>query len=181
MHTLRKNLWSYHTLRILGLLILAVSVIFKYHEDTKLSFDNVPQEQEVSKRLSQPDMIVIKSVGIQLPVSEAVISHGVWQISSEGASHLTQSANPGNPGSIIIYAHNTNNRFGYLPSVDYGTIVDLRTKDNTWHTYKVVKTEVVDPSQTSILNPEHPQELILYTCYGFADLKRFVVRAVPTT
>lgn len=179
MKSLKRFLLSYHAIRILGLLILSASVLLSYHNETKLSFNDIPHNQHISPPTHEPNLLIIRSLDIQLPVAESVIKFGIWEVNPEGASHLASSSNPGDPGNIIIYAHDTNNRFGFLPDIKPNGIIELRSRNNTWHSYKVASTQIVDPSDVNVLKPNHPQELTLYTCYGFADLKRFVVKAVP--
>lgn len=150
------------------------------YEITKYSFTTPPpvQKKEV-KRLPVPTFINIQGTAMVFPVFQTVIEHGVWQIAEDGASHLAASANPGENGTILIYAHNTLVRFGSLPYVYVGQQITLTTKDGKIHSYTVKKTMVVSPNQTNILFSQKGEVLVLYTCYGFADLERFVVFAFP--
>ena len=169
------------TLIIIGILLILISGIYHIYEITKYSFTATPQivVKAQQKRLPRPTHIVIANTTMNYPIVETVIQHGVWQISDDGASHLAISANPGENGTIIIYGHNTLARFGSLPYVSIGQHISLTTADNKTHEYVIQKTQVVDPNDTKILTSQKGEVLLLYTCYGFADLQRFVVLAYP--
>lgn len=166
---------------VLGIFLILLSVTWHIYEITKYSFTTPPpvQKKEI-KRKPEPTFINIQGTSMAFPVFQTVIEHGVWQIADDGASHLALSANPGENGTILIYAHNTLVRFGSLPYVYIGQKITLTTKDGKTHTYTVKKTMVVSPNQTNILFSQKGEVLVLYTCYGFADLERFVVFAFPT-
>lgn len=165
---------------IIGLLLLLISGIYHIYEITKYSFTTPPlAERSNVKRTAVPTHIAIDQTTMDFPVVETVIQHGVWQVADDGASHLNISARPGENGTIIIYAHNLLSRFGSLPYVSIGQKVTLTTADKKTHIYIIKKTQVVDPNDTKVLTSQKDEVLIMYTCYGFADLQRFVVFAYP--
>lgn len=113
-----------------------------------------------------------------MPITEASISQGVWQVSETGASHLSSSESPGKKGNIIIYAHNLTRLFGPIVNVKKGDLIMVRTK-KALYTYVVEKTYTVSPDQIELLLPTKSEVLTLYTCTGFLDSKRFVIQARP--
>lgn len=162
---------------ILGLILILSSIAIKAHNATKLSFFKSIPTAQISLGETQPTRILIPSLKIDLSLSETVIENGVWEIYVNGASHLTTSAKPGDKGNIIIYAHNTNDRFGKITQLKNGDIISLVSLDGKKHTYKVIKTVTVNPDQIELLLPTKSETLTLYTCTGFFDSKRFVVVA----
>lgn len=165
---------------IIGAILILISGSYHLYEITKYSFTAPPIEKQTKiHRLPHPTHISIQYTDMDFSVVDTVIQHGVWQIADSGISHLGISANPGENGTIIIYGHNTLVRFGSLPFVSQGQEVTLTTADNKKHTYIIQKTEVVDPTDTKILTGQKGEVLLLYTCYGFADLQRFIVLAYP--
>jgi len=166
-------------LLISGFLFVIIPTFFFVNETVQLAFFT-PKVTEVKRILPPPSWISIKSVGMELPVFEEAISGSTWGISTDGISHLNISANPGEEGPIILYGHNTNNRFGPIRWLSPGSQVDLLTTDGKHHLYKIVKTEQVDASFVTVLTSQKGENLILYTCDGFADLKRFIVIARPS-
>lgn len=164
---------------IIGISLILISLGWRAHEASKLSFYFHPAPRIDTALTNRPTFITIKDLHILLPIQETAIDNGVWQIDDNGASHLSISARPGESGPIIIYAHNTNNRFGSLPYASLGEEILITTADGKNHVYKVTQTMTVDPHQTDILTNQKDETLILYTCTGFADLQRFVVFATP--
>ncbi len=126
-----------------------------------------------------PIAIDIPAVRIKLPVEETTVRNNVWSISSRGASHLNDSANPGQNGPIIFYGHNTNDRFGPIRWLKKGKEISVTTADLKHHRYTIVQTLTVNPDQLGIFFSRKEETLYLYTCDGFADLKRFIVIAEP--
>ncbi len=116
---------------------------------------------------------------IALPVTEAGFVGGVWTISETDANHVPQSGAPGEGKNIIVYAHNRKDLFGPLRTVAMGDVVTIRTADGLLHSYRVTEIAEVPPTDTRLLLPTVSEVLTLYTCSGFLDSKRFVVRAAP--
>jgi LPXTG-site transpeptidase (sortase) family protein len=165
---------------VLGISLLLLAFSYKAYNSTVLSFDSFPK-----KTLSKVDTSLYP-ISVQfLPsqysvaVSPAQINNNRWQIAENGASFLASSAKPGEAGSIIIYAHNTKNRFGILQSVKLGDTISVVTKNGSLHSYIVREKLIVKPSETNILESKNSETLILYTCTGFADTKRLVIKAMP--
>lgn len=171
------------TLIAIGIILILISGVYHVYEITKYSFTSSPiQEVKTQyKRLPKPVHITIENTDMNFSVAETVIQHGVWQIDNNGVSHLGISANPGEKGIIIMYGHNTLNRLGSLPFVSIGQHIFITTSDKKTHNYVIKKTQVVDPNDTKILTSQKGEVLLIYTCYGFADLQRFVVFAYPST
>jgi LPXTG-site transpeptidase (sortase) family protein len=126
----------------------------------------------------RPEFIEIPNI-LKLPIVEARKNEGVWGISPLSANHVSQSGVPGNNGNIIIYGHNTAAVFGKLQSVKRGDEISLRTANGIMHKYMVVNTQDVDVFQIDLLQPTLTETLTIYTCSGWFDSRRFVVRAVP--
>lgn len=128
--------------------------------------------------VAQPTGIVIGKT-IRLPVTLGGYINGTWLVSSTHASYIGQSALPGTPGNIIIYAHNKPNLFGPLQKLKGSEEITLTTRDGITHRYRVTNISVVKTQDTRLLQPTRTETLTLYTCTGFLDSKRLVVRAEP--
>jgi sortase A len=163
----------------LGLLFLSSSLVIKVHSLSQLSFTGDIPTTKFEAATNTPKSILIPKIQVNLTLEETYISKGVWQVSESGASHLATSATPAQSGNIIIYAHNTRDRFGRLSELEKGDLISVTTNTGTIHTYKVSNKQVVDPTYIQILMPTKKEILTLYTCYGFADLKRIVIQAAP--
>ncbi len=169
---------------MIGSFLIALYGI-RFYARRVLSFHtaNSPSAKvEVEKKLyAKPLSIEIASLKIVLPVAESGIVDGVWQISEKGASHLDTSANPGEGGNVVIYAHNKRVLFGPLRQIRKDAEITLVTEDGKSWNYKVVETVLVTPGDISFVTPRNAETLTLYTCAGFADSKRFIVIAKPVT
>jgi sortase A len=81
-------------------------------------------------------------------------------------------------GNTVIFAHARDGLFGPLRNIVKGESVYIMMKDR-WMSYKVTKTQLVNPDQTEVIAPTKDETLTLYTCSGFLDSKRLIVTAVP--
>lgn len=161
-----------------GAILVIIPTFFYINEGVQLAFFT-PKVPVVAKTLPAPVWISIPSVDMELPIVEQAISHGAWGVAQNGISHLNTSARPGETGPIILYGHNTDDRFGPIRWLSKGAHIIVKTTGNNDYTYTVVDTMDVAPDKVSVLLSQKGQTLILYTCDGFADLQRFVVIAKP--
>lgn len=138
-------------------------------------------KNDQSNQVSAAEIVKINitKINLDLEVEETLIKNGVWEISNSKASHLKNSAVPGQDSSIIIYGHNKTKIFGLIRDLKMGDNITLQTTDQKSHQYQVTEIMVVSPKDVQILN-EKSETLILYTCTGFLDSQRFVVKAEPT-
>lgn len=153
----------------------------KVNANNNLYFNSDIPTQTVELTTESPTKIIIESAQINLPIFQTNIINRNWEISKEGASHLDTSANPGEGGNIIIYAHNTKNRFGNLHDVKVGDVIKVSSKNDKTYTYEVKTINVVNPNDPTLIMPGKREVLTIYTCTGFADLKRLVIQAEPTS
>lgn len=167
-------------LMVLGAFLMLVSGVHGYLYNRALSFgeDLVETYVQEVQRSPAPVHIFIQWF-VDVPVSEEAFADGKWGISDTEASHLVQSANPGENGNIIIYGHNTRQILGNIRALKGSERIHVTTSDGADHVYVVQTIKEVDPNQTEFLEPTDTEVLTLYTCSGLFDSKRFIVRAVP--
>lgn len=130
------------------------------------------------KTLDNPIRILIPKADIDLPVVDAKIVNGYWEISETTASYGLGSGHPGEKGNTVIFAHARQGLFYNLKDVKVQDTIYVFTKDE-WFIYKVNKITEVFPNQTEVIEPTKNQVLTLYTCSGFYDEKRLIITAVP--
>jgi LPXTG-site transpeptidase (sortase) family protein len=166
----------------IGLILIGLWGVHRYFYSRSMSLSDTLLTTYIGLRpITAAYPIHIKIDGItDIPIVESGRQNGVWTISQTNANHVIQSALPGEGGNIIIYGHNVNTIFGYLMNIKVGTIVTIRMTSGRIHRYQVIQTQIVSPNQTELLAPTVHEILTLYTCTGFMDSLRFVVRAVPT-
>jgi len=110
----------------------------------------------------------------------AVIFEGTSDsVLDRGVGHLDDSALPGQPGNVVLAAHR-DTFFRGLRNIHKGDVVRVTTPSGV-RTYTVDSTEVVAPTQTSVMDPTPAPALTLITCYPFYYVgnapKRFIVHA----
>jgi sortase A len=96
-----------------------------------------------------------------------------------GPGHLTGTALPGEKGNCVIAGHR-DTHFRVLKDIREGDDIVLQTESGQY-LYRVRKTHVVSPENTSALRPTTTAALNLITCFPFYYVgsapKRFVVEA----
>lgn len=127
----------------------------------------------------EPKRIRIPELGIDVSVEKSWIIDGKWEISKTTASYLENSGKIGETGNAVFYAHNTKPLFKNLVKSVVGQII-IVSNDKGEEKQFVIKTiRVVDPTEVSILKQGNFHEITLYTCTGFNNSKRFIVKAEP--
>jgi len=96
-----------------------------------------------------------------------------------GPGHLAGTAMPGDNGNCVIAGHR-DTHFRVLKDIREGDDIILQTAAGQF-LYRVKRTRIVSPENTSALAPTSTPELNLITCYPFYYVgsapKRFVVEA----
>jgi len=177
LRRIRQNIFQKSALA-LGLILIGVGVWLKISTPHSLSFDGqINIQNTVKTQTSLPVGIEIPSISVNLPVEESIIQNGLWSVSKTGVSHLASSSVPGNSGNVILYGHNTVDKLGSLSRVKIGDNILVKTQNGTTYTFKIKSIETVEPTDIDKLNEHEGETLTIYTCTGFADLKRLLVKA----
>jgi len=96
-----------------------------------------------------------------------------------GPGHLAGTAMPGENGNCVIAGHR-DTHFRVLKDIRAGDDIILQTAAGQF-LYRVKRTRIVSPENTSALAPTSTAELNLITCYPFYYVgsapKRFIVEA----
>ena len=105
--------------------------------------------------------LIIEDLGVDLPLyygdDLSILRYGVGQ--SFGSYF------PGEGGSIVCMAHNTNGFLRKLPEIELGTKININTVYGDY-TYTVYETKVVPQDDLEAAFVQDEKEiLILYTCY----------------
>lgn len=138
----------------------------------------VNTQTETLRTSSPPEKIIIPSLAINLKVEEAKIKDGFWETSETNASHGQGTANPGEKGNMVIFAHAREGLFLPLKDIKEKDTIYVLSKDK-WYEYEVVEIKSVAPTQIEVIAPTPDETLTLYTCTGFFDSQRLIVRAKP--
>lgn len=168
----------------LCLIVLICSLLIsKIYESTTYSFATfaTAAPRSTAQTHAIPTFIYLPSLSLGLPLVQTSITHGVWPTQTDAASHLASSSTPGEHGNVVIYGRNTEDQFGLLTSLRKGDEIIVSNRNGDSYSYEVTDLGVFFPNETSLISTTNKETLTLYTPYGFAGLKRFLVRATPTT
>jgi len=145
-----------------------------YINSVRLSQKEAPQEIPTGE---DPRLIVIPSSGIKANVKQGGIVNREWILSDKDALYLPSSGKIGEGYNTIIYAHNRENLFKNLKKVKKDDLIlILSNKDRTF-TYKVYSIEDINPRDVDKLYSSEKDILTLFTCDGWFDRERLLVRA----
>lgn len=126
--------------------------------------------------LQPPTRILIPSVNIDVKITEARLVRGYWEVSDVSASHGEGSAFPGTRGNMVIFAHARKGLFLPLRNVKKNDRIYILTNDR-WYRYVVDSISTVGAHETHVISQTPDETLTVFTCSGFLDTKRLVVRA----
>lgn len=119
--------------------------------------------------------IVIPAINV-----DAVIVQGDdWEQLKKGVGQHIGSADPGQPGNLVLSAHNDiyGEIFRHLDRLQPGDEVQIYTTREIF-TYIVEGTRIVPPSEVSVLAPTPHASLTLISCYPYlVNTERIVVTA----
>lgn len=138
------------------------------------------QPPRISSPVFEQRLLPVK---IQLPSGKHInlvrtqLSDGTWYVDDTQGNYLSESAGLETPGNVVIYGHNYPQIFGSLDEVKTGELVSVIDQNQVEHRYQIEGITEVDPSDTSWIQPTTEPLLTLYTCSGFLDSKRLIVRA----
>lgn len=134
------------------------------------------QAQTGQAQLALPTHVSIDGY-VNIDVEPLALLNKKWVVSDTEATYLQESARPGEKGNIIIYGHNKRAILGNMRYVKGNEIIHLTTADGKDHQYKILLRTVVSPNDITYLLPTRNETLTMYTCTGFWDSKRFILRA----
>lgn len=166
---------------MLGFLLITFPSSYKILQQSSQTLRPIRVNQALlgaAKSSRPPVRIVIPSLAMDLPVVEARVIAGFWELSETSASHGVGSANPGDIGNSVIFAHARTELFGPIRDIKNDATVYVMTNDR-WYRYRVVEIKLVDPNAVEVIAPTADETLTLYTCSGFLDTKRLIVIAKP--
>ena len=138
-----------------------------------------PTDKE-KQSFKPPVRIVVSDLSIDLPVKEAKVVSGYWEVFPDVAGFGLGSSYPGEVGNQVIFAHARAGLFFPLKNAKVGQKVIVFTQDK-WYSYAITDIKEVNPNQIEVIAPTTDVTLTLYTCSGFADSKRLIVTAKPTS
>jgi sortase A len=125
-------------------------------------------------RLSVPD----------IHLDQIVLAGDAGNVLAFAPGHNSQSARPGEPGTIIISGHR-DTHFRFLQYLNDGQSVAVETSHGIFN-FTVTTKQVVNVNETRVDIGAGINQLLLVTCYPFdsplaGGPLRYVITAVPST
>ena len=120
---------------------------------------------------------------MQIPaikIDAPVVQGDGWEQLKEGIAQHLGTADPGANGNLVVSAHNDvfGQLFKDLDQLKPGDVVVVYTPNQSF-TYEVTGSQIVEPTDVSVMDPSSNATLTLISCYPYlVDNKRIVVTAV---
>lgn len=163
---------------VFGALLFSFATYRKYVYYAALTPDLVVQDTSNQDNQHWPVNISVGAM-VDTPVVTGSIKDGEWKVAENQAVYLAQSAVPGSGGNTIVYGHNTPEVLGNIRAFTGGETITLKLADGSERRYAIEKMVEVVPDDVALLQPTEEEVLTVYTCSGWLDSKRWVVRARP--
>ena len=113
--------------------------------------------------------IKIAAIKLDAPVTESVVSKGLWVVPRFAAGHLQGTANPGGPGNAVYAGHvssiSSGNVFANIGKLVPGDDIVLVTAAGDL-TYQVSEKVIVKNDDLSVIRDFGDQRITLITCTG---------------
>jgi len=150
-------------------------------QTNNLAKEPIMADRAFKKETKESDIksVVIPRLNIDLSVAPSEIKNGYWEVSETLASHGEGSANPGENGNVVVFAHAREGLFLGLRNIKKDDAVYILT-NNRWYKYRVSEIVSVYPNDITTVAPTNSEILTLFTCSGFFDDKRLIVKAIPS-
>jgi sortase A len=123
-----------------------------------------------------------QAIRMQIPainVDQSVVQGDGWEQLKKGIGQHIGTADPGNPGNLVVSAHNDifGEIFRDLDHLKSGDQIVVYTAARAY-TYVVTSSEIVDPTRVDVMDATTTPTLTLISCYPYrVDNKRIVILA----
>jgi LPXTG-site transpeptidase (sortase) family protein len=160
---------------LLGSFLLLVSLLTRF----EVSKFVIAQKEKPQIAISNesPINLSIPSLNVNVNVEQGGISNEEWILSDNNALYLPTSGKLGEGYNTIIYAHNTENLFKKLKNVEEGKVIVAKDRNQKEYVYKIFHIEIIDPKDLAKLYSKEKNILTLFTCDGWADKNRLLIKA----
>lgn len=157
-------------------------LVWQRYTPVTLTFSNFPNPNN-SYQVDNAQIfstLKISDLNIQLPVTSKEVSKGNWPVSSSSLIHVASTPKPGDSGNSVIYGHNWSNMLGSLTKATIGQKIEVYDDQGQKTDFIITDIQTVKPTQTELLDQTSYSVITLYTCTGFLDTQRLVIRATKT-
>jgi sortase A len=123
-----------------------------------------------------------QALGIRIDAIEVnapIVQGDGWEELKRGVGQHLASANPGQPGNLVLTGHNDiyGEVFKDLDQLEAGDEITIYSANNSYK-YVVTETQIVAPTKVDVMNPTPNATLTLISCYPYRiDTQRIVIFA----
>jgi sortase A len=110
---------------------------------------------------------------------QPIVQGDGWEQLKKGVGQHVGSSNPGEPGNLILSAHNDifGELFRYLDRLKPGDEIKIMTATREF-IYIVTGLKIVEPTDVSVMDPTEMPSITLISCYPYlVDTQRIVIFA----
>jgi len=122
-----------------------------------------------------------QAVQIQIPslnIDAPIVQGDSWEQLKKGVAQHAGSADPGQPGNMVLSAHNDvyGELFRHLDQLKSGDEILVYTAQHSF-TYLVTNIEIVEPTDVEVMAATPNPTVTLISCYPYmVDSKRIIVQ-----
>ena len=130
-----------------------------------------------SATTSWPKFVSVPKGKIYAQIATGGYKYGKWILDDDFVLYLPTSDKLGQGGNTILYAHSREKLFGNLKNASLGDQIILGDASGKMYSYKIYSVEYIKPYQVEKINTNTKDTVTLFTCDGWFDEKRLVVKA----
>ncbi len=127
-----------------------------------------------------PTRVMIAKIKLVSDLVPQPVVNKDWLISEREVNYLVGSGNL-DEGNMVLYAHRKPKLFGRLHELKNGDSITVTGSGKRVAYYEVFESYSTDAEDLDILKNTQDNVLTLFTCDGWNDRKRWVVRAKRMT
>lgn len=144
----------------------------EYFQFNKSKSENLP----ITSTAVIPQRVMIPKINLTSELVVQPIVNKDWVISETEVNYLVGSGNL-DEGNMVLYAHRKPKLFGNLHRVAKDDVITIIGSNGEAGYYQVFESYSTAASNLSILDSSSGPSLTLFTCEGWNDTKRWVVKA----
>lgn len=164
--------------------------IFTTSGDVQFNYAEVPEalrdlvaSEILAPVITRPQVTRETALELSIPklgIEQSIVQGTDWEALKLGVGQLLNNVNPGDSeGNLVLSGHNDiyGEVFRYLDELEVGDEFFVRTQSQIY-TYRIVGTDIVDPTDISVLAPRGGAVATLISCYPYrVNDKRYIVFA----
>ena len=124
-----------------------------------------------------PHTIIIPSIHVTIPLKVAKVQNQQWMINNQQTGFFGQGTSlPATQGTTVIFAHDKNGLFGYLPLLSRNDTIVVEA-GSVSYTYKIFQKVLIDANNVSFIKKTGSNQLAVFTCFGSNNAQRILFLA----